>query len=224
MSSDLKQTLPSSETLDLCKTREAKDTSLSTTLIQPTSRSRQSELSRTRYWEERASGDAHSKRYTAHSNTRIGLGPNDPLVQAVQAVKHQLMQATQPLEKPIDRVAAPPVARPKRFLIASSALGIIACAAAAGALTNKPASKPHEGPALVKPATPKAAVTTPTARPAAPQTLENSSERAAADALFAGDYALAKRHYITLAQSHPDQPAFAEAARILSRDAAADTE
>jgi TolA-binding protein len=44
-----------------------------------------------------------------------------------------------------------------------------------------------------------------------------SSERAAVDALFAGDYAVAAQQYRALAQAHPDQPAFAAAARMLSR-------
>lgn len=219
MSTDSKQTLPSTEALGLCETQD--DNSLSTTLIQPTTRSRQSELSRTRYWEQRSSGNENKP---LHGKTQMGLGPHDPLVQAVHTVKLQLMQATQP-RPPAAPEVAPQVQRPKRHpkprLIAAAAVGLSVCAAAISALATRPSSKWNQAPALVKPAPPRVA-TASTPSPAAPRIPVNASERAAVDALFAGDYALARRHYSALAQTHPEQPAFAEAARILSRNAAAD--
>ena len=221
MSTDPKQTLPSSAALGLCETQD--DNSLSTTLIQPTTRSRRSELSRTPYWEQRSSGNEHKP---LHGKTQMGLGPNDPLVQAVHTVKLQLMQATQPQPPAAPQPQAEPQVQlpkrhPKPFLIAAAAVGFSVCAAAISALTTRPSSNPHPAPALVQPAPPSVAAAS-TPGPAAPQTLENASERAAVDALFAGDYTLARRHYSALAQTHPEQPAFAEAARILSRNAAAD--
>lgn len=219
MSPDLKQTLPAS------------DNGLSTTLIQPTTRSRQSELSRTRYWEQRGHAEQEHKHHAVSGDTRIGLGPNDPLVQAVQAVKLQLMQATEPQptaayqREPSNQL---PCRHLKPKLMAAASISIIACTAAIAALTNKHSEPTHEAPALVRPAPPKAP-SAPAAMPLAPQATEppptsTATARAAADALFAGDYALAKHLYTTLAQSHPDQAAFSEAARILSRNPAADAE
>jgi len=54
--------------------------------------------------------------------------------------------------------------------------------------------------------------------PAPPRDLDAAvtpTERAAVDAVVAGSYADAARLYDQLAATHPDRPAYAEAARIL---------
>ncbi|HTU62380.1 MAG TPA: hypothetical protein VMF89_28165, partial [Polyangiales bacterium] len=84
---------------------------------------------------------------------------------------------------------------------------------------------------IVKPRPPQTPTPAPTPIPAAesvndapvPAPQVQITEKAAVDALFAGDYGLAGRHYATLASAHPEQPAFAEAARILKRNARPDT-
>lgn len=46
-----------------------------------------------------------------------------------------------------------------------------------------------------------------------------TEQRGAADALASGDYALAAQLYESLAESHPEQPAYAQAARVLTQRA-----
>jgi|GEM_PF-6963257 len=254
------------------------DLAMRTTLVQPIPLSRHPDFARTRYWEKLSGEDEGPKRsaasYASAGKTVVGLGPDDPIVQAVQAAKQQLLEAERAHqertshERPrVAEVARPnsastaktvlmpaldimqlmasrvnsattdePVRLPKRklkpFLMGGAALAVIACAATASHFM--PASTPEES--FVKPrpqaqqsatitpapapATAPAAASVNTALPQAPRS--QVTEKAAVDALFAGDYVLAGRHYSTLASVHREQPAFAEAARILKRNARPD--
>jgi len=256
------------------------DVGMRTTLVQPIPLSRRQEFVRTRYW-EKLSSDSDSDTpertatsYASASKTCVGLGPDDPIVQAVQAAKRQLMEAERAQqERPsherarLAEVASAssastaktvllpalevlqlmaskvkptrdedPVQLPKRqlkpMLIGGGALSMIMCAAIFGYLTpaNPPAPQAIVKPrpqateqqsSSVAPVPERAAASVNTSAPA-PQGPQ-ASEKAAVDALFAGDYSLAGRHYAALASTHPEQPAFAEAARILQRNVRPDT-
>lgn len=250
------------------------DLAMRTTLVQPIPLSRHPDFVRTRYWEKLAGEADEPKRsaasYVSASKTVVGLGPDDPIVQAVQAAKQQLLEAERAQQERTShdrpRVAAMACASstsaaktvllpalditqlmaarlnsatpddkvqlPKRklkpFLIAGAALAVVVCLVSAGLFT--PASTPDESFVKPRPQAPQSATTQPapaieaapaaasvdTTRYQAPQA--EVTEKAAVDALFAGDYGLAGRHYASLASAHPEQPAFAEAARILKRN------
>jgi hypothetical protein len=269
MTRDPKQT----QTLEVPVENNEPDVGMRTTLVQPIPLSRRQELVRTRYWEKLTS-DADPPKptaasYASASKTCVGLGPDDPIVQAVQAAKQQLMEAERAqqerpsherprvaavasassasgaktvilpalaaLQLMASRVKAKPVELddavqlPKRqlepLLIGAGALIAILCAAGLSYLM--PASAPSEQTqqSIVKPrpqATPaqQSVVAAASVKPAPATTpqLPQVSEKAAVDALFAGDYSLAGRHYAALASAHPEQPAFSEAARILERN------
>lgn len=294
MNRDPKQTQTLEQPAPRSEAPDDQDIGMRTTLVQPIPRSRQPELVRTRYW-EKLSAETETKTeepkrtaYASSSKTCVGLGPDDPIVQAVQAAKLQLLEAERKQREPerasherprVAEVAsassastaktvllpalevlqlmasrvkpaaerpqpsAPdePVQLPKRklkpLLVAASALGSILCAGALGYLL--PATPPqHAEQALVQPrarAAPAAvAPETPAVVPAPAPAADSVSapahgpgepqitEKAAVDALFAGDYVLAGRHYAALASAHPEQPAFAEAARILKRNTRAE--
>jgi hypothetical protein len=273
MTRDPKQT----QTLEEPMQHNEPDVGMRTTLVQPIPLSRRQEFVRTRYW-EKLSSDAEPAKptaagYASASKTCVGLGPDDPIVQAVQAAKQQLLEAERAqqerpsherprvaavasassassaktvllpalevLQLMASRVKPKPnepedaVVLPKRrlkpLLIGAGALGVILCAAGLDYLM--PASVPVEQAqqSIVKPK-PAAATETPkqqsgavfaaaSVNSAAPDPqLPQVSEKAAVDALFAGDYSLAGRHYAALASAHPEQPAFSEAARILKRN------
>jgi len=254
------------------------DLAMRTTLVQPIPLSRHPDFVRTHYW-EKLSGEAEEPKrgaasYTSAGQTVVGLGPDDPIVKAVQAAKQQLLEAERAQQERTSherpRVAEvaradsastaktvlmpaldvmqlmasrvrsattdEPVQLPKRklkpFLIAGAALAVIVCAATAGHFMA--ASTPEESFVKPRPQAQRSGTITPapapeaapaaasvnTAPSRAPQT--QVTEKAAVDALFAGDYVLAGSHYATLASAHPEQPAFAEAARILKRNARPD--
>jgi hypothetical protein len=253
-----------------------------TTLVQPIPLSRHPDFVRTHYW-EKLSGEAEEPKrsaasYASAGQTVVGLGPDDPIVQAVHAAKQQLLEAERAHQERTSherpRVAEvaradsastaktvlmpaldvmqlmasrvrsantdEPVQLPKRklkpFLIAGAALAVIACVATASHFTS--ASTPEESFVKPRPQAQQSATITPA--PAPPPTIKAApaaasvntapsqapqaqvTEKAAVDALFAGDYVLAGSHYATLASAHPEQPAFAEAARILKRNARPD--
>jgi hypothetical protein len=254
----------------------AQDLAMRTTLVQPIPLSRHPDFVRTRYW-EKLSGEAEEPKHSAASyasaaQTVVGLGPDDPIVQAVQAAKQQLLEAERTShERPrvaevaradsastaktvlmpaldvmqlmASRVRSAttedPVQLPKRklkpLLIAGGALAVIVCAATASHFMA--ASTPEESFVKPRPQAQQSASITPAPAPApatktapaaasvntAPSQAPQVTEKAAVDALFAGDYVLAGSHYATLASAHPEQPAFAEAARILKRNARPDT-
>jgi hypothetical protein len=86
-----------------------------------------------------------------------------------------------------------------------SAAGASASASAVALQTKAPSD-----------AKPTAAAGSASSEPAGtPAVSADATERAAIDAAFAGRWPVAVRLYDGLAESHPDQPAFREAARIL---------
>lgn len=253
------------------------DLAMRTTLVQPIPLSRHPDFVRTRYWEKLSDEAEEPKRsaasYASAGKTVVGLGPDDPIVQAVQAAKQQLLEAERaqqertsherPRVKEVARASSAstaktvlmpaldimqlmasraksattdePVQLPKRrlkpFLLAGAALAAIVCAATASHFS--PASAPAESFVKPRPQPQQSTPTPPpTAEPAPAAASGNTTparapqaqvtEKAAVDALFAGDYVLAGRHYATLASAHPEQPAFSEAARILKRNARPD--
>lgn len=257
------------------------DLALRTTLVQPIPLSRHPDFVRTHYWEKRSSETEQPKRTAASyasanaGKTVVGLGPDDPIVQAVQAAKQQLLEAERAQQertsherprvaevaastaktvlmpaldvaqlmaaraKPASKIADEPVQLPKRklkpFRLAGAALAVILCAATASQLMPASAPDQHTAESIVKPrpqAAPPQQSGTVVPAPGSAATSVNTpsqsphtqvTEKAAVDALFAGDYTLAGRHYTALASAHPEQPAFAEAARILKRNARPDT-
>jgi hypothetical protein len=260
-----------------------------TTVVQTSSATRHHDLARTRYWEERT-GDTEALKCTAVTGeTTLGIGPDDPILQAVEAAKLQLMEAeraradklasttdasaaiaelmhaerarsdrlastvevsvTQPqLGRTVDtsaagqqalrsersratqraRVTSPagtvlssPVEAelpPKRFprlrvlLWAASGLFVLGMALS---LLMQPRPAPRPTRAVDVDTAPRAPEPTP--QPSAAEPVRQPSERAAVDALIAGDYSLAGRQYTALAQGHPEQRVFSEAARILTK-------
>lgn len=310
MTADREKTSSLAETLDE-RTSDESDKAMRTTLVQPIAWPRQAELAKTHYWERLSIDRDEPKRsaasYALGGNTRIGLGPDDPIVQAVNAAKRarveaesyrqerpcvspqdadavlpsqaktmllpaidvlQLMAAnvqprvpsqrvesqpdSQPESQPVEAEPEPEVPRlrrPRSIVLALAAVSVMLTAISISYLVPARSVGPQAKPAA--PATPSAE--TPRAadrakaapvsevvsatRPAKPSVVPapaapvantavapQTTEKAAIDALFAGDYALAARHYASLAKAQPEQPAFAEAARILRRNAAAAAE
>jgi hypothetical protein len=287
MTRDPKQTQTLEEPREPSETPKELDIALRTTLVQPIPLSRHKEFVRTRYWEKlTADTEEAPKRtltsYGSASKTSVGLGPDDPIVKAVQAAKQQLLEAERVQQerasdermrvaevasassastaktallpafevlqiasriKPkAEKEALDAIELPKHRLkpifIGVGGLGMILFAATLGYLMPASPAEEHAEQSIVKPRAQAAAETPrasseqrsasvlPTSEPVAssgsapsqaPQ-LPLSSEKAAVDALFAGDYDLASRHYVALAHAHPEQPAYAEAARILKRN------
>lgn len=99
--------------------------------------------------------------------------------------------------------------------------------AAKPVVTTVAATKPAPSPsatAIESAATAASPVANPAAAPAAPSapssspkatSKERTAERRALDAAAAGDYAAAAEQYAALAHEHPDNPTYAEAARIM---------
>ena len=61
---------------------------------------RKQDLARTRYWEARSSGEPQPSATAEHGRATSAhreLDPNDPILQAVQAAKHQLIEAERTL-------------------------------------------------------------------------------------------------------------------------------
>lgn len=292
MNRDPKQTQTLEEPVPHSDAPNEQDIALRTTLVQPIPLSRHPDFVRTRYWEKLSEQSELEPKltqrtpYASASKTCVGLGPDDPIVRAVQAAKLQLMEAERKqreqanserasherprgaeiaaassassaktvllpaLEvlqlmasrvKPATQRSQPsaadePVQLPKRKLkplwLGCAALGLFVCAAGLASLMPAPAER-HAEPSIVKPR-PEAAPETKgvVAEPAAAAASVNApapspahaqlTEKAAVDALFAGDYALASRHYAALASAHPEQPVFGEAARILQRNVRAE--
>lgn len=282
MTRDPKQTQTMEEPRAQREGPSVSELAMRTTLVQPIPLTRHPDFVRTRYWEKLSGRDEEPKRsaasYASAGKTVVGLGPDDPIVKAVQAAKAQLLQAerarVQQERTSHERVAEVKSASsastamtvllpgldslqlmashvkpsamaqvedavhlPKRklkpFLIAAAALAVLACAATVGrrmpespplGQTEQSIVKPRAQPAPESAAHPQQngpvapAPDLAAASVSAPAQAVQVSEKAAVDALFAGDYGLAGHHYAALANAHPEQPAFAEAARILSRN------
>lgn len=95
----------------------------------------------------------------------------------------------------------------------------------AAATASAKATKPDYDDEVVEPEPPKApkpkasaapsAAPGPTAKPPAPAASVKTAERVAIDAVVAGSYEPAAKMYDELAKTHPENPAYKEAARIL---------
>lgn len=240
------------------------DVALRTTVVQPIPLSRHPEFVRTRYWEKLADEPEAPKRsaasYASPGKTVVGLGPDDPIVRAVEAAKQHLLEAqrahksgpsyaktvvlsrdvVQRMAARLKAIAAPDseadeaVTLPKRklapVLVGAGVSAAVLCAGIALMPTSsteepaRPARAVESRSETSAAPTPASAQVEPGAGVAAdsvdaPAEAAQVSEKAAVDALYAGDYALARERYAALASAHPEQPAFAEAVRILKRNA-----